>query len=224
MRKKLAFGMILAALAAAPTMTSMAGEWVEVNGSYWYRNDDGSAHTGWLLDNGKWYFMDRQTCYMKTGWVLDGGKWYFCNDDGSMYPNGWLDLDGKRYYINSDGSMAVGSFMLDSYWYRTEDDGSLIRSRTRAGLKYDSDGRVMVRDEYKDWIYLLPTEVLSAQSEARLRERYLDHEYANKSEFENAVRETFSGIWSEQDIKYFIADVDAEFQDTYDTTYNAYRE
>ena len=202
MRKKLAFGMILAALAAAPTMTSMAGEWVEVNGSYWYRNDDGSAHTGWLLDNGKWYFMD----------------------DGSMYPNGWLDLDGKRYYINSDGSMAVGSFMLDSYWYRTEDDGSLIRSRTRAGLKYDSDGRVMVRDEYKDWIYLLPTEVLSAQSEARLRERYLDHEYANKSEFENAVRETFSGIWSEQDIKYFIADVDAEFQDTYDTTYNAYRE
>lgn len=224
MRKKLAFGMLLVALMAAPTMTSMAGEWINVDGSYWYKNDDGSAYTGWLSENGKWYFLDRETCYMRTGWVQDNGKWYYCYDDGSMHPGGWLEMGKKLYYMYEDGSMATGVFQLGYYRYQADEDGSIIRNKLLNGIKYDAQGCMMVKDEDHDWVYLAPNDDIQYNAVEKLKERYLEHEYSSQYEFEKAVRSAFTGIWSEDEIRSFINEMEEEFFDSYDCEYNYYRE
>jgi len=244
MRKKLAFGIILAVLTATPVMTSMAGQWINVNGAYWYKNENGSAYTGWLLDkgtwyyldpssgymrtgwvldNGKWYFLDRSSGGMQTGWVFDNGKWYYCYSDGSMCAGGWLDEGSKRYYLNADGAMAAGVFQVGYYRYRTNADGSIIRNRTKDGFRYDNDGCMMVRDENGQWDYLPPNEEIAQRAEERLRERYMEHEYANQKAFEKAVRDTFGGIWSETEIRSYITGLAEEFRDFYECSYNNYR-
>ena len=42
---------------------------------------------------------------MQRGWVLLDGKWYYLDGSGRMQ-RGWVQVSGKRYYLNSDGSMA----------------------------------------------------------------------------------------------------------------------
>ena len=44
---------------------------------------------------------------MKTGWVWDDGVWYYLNPDGSMAVGWIMDSPGQWYYLNSDGSMAA---------------------------------------------------------------------------------------------------------------------
>lgn len=223
-RKKIAACLMAAAMTMIPAMTSFAGQWMDVNGSYWYKNDDGTAYTGWLKDNEYWYFLDRQTCYMRTGWVQDNGKWYYCYDNGIMHPSGWLDLGSKRYYMYEDGSMASGVFQVSSYRYQTDTDGSIIRSKIKDGIRYDEEGCMMVRDEDRDWVYLQSNDDIQQQAEDRLRERYMDHDFASHRAFENAVREAFTGIWSEAEILDFLEFMEAEFFDTYDCSYDSYRE
>ena len=223
MKKRLAMGLLVAALAAVPTMTSMAAEWVNVNGAYWYKKDDGSAHTGWLFDGGKWYFLDRETCYMKTGWVLDNGKWYYCYEDGSMHPGGWLELGKKWYYMNDDGSMKTGVFQLGYYRYQAAEDGSIIRNKILNGIKYDEQGCMMVRDADHDWVYLAPNEDIQYTTVETLKERYLNPEYGSQYEFEKAVKTAFANIWSADEIASFITEMEEEFFDMYECEYNYYR-
>ena len=222
MKKKLALGVVLASMMAIPTMTSMAGEWINVEGAYWYKNDDGSAYTGWLQDGRKWYFLDRGTCYMRTGWVSDSGKWYYCYDDGSMCPGGWLTLGEDLYYINDDGSMASGFIQVEQYRYETDSNGAIIRYKTQNGYRYVDQGRMMYRDENKNWTYLPPLDQLADEKARTLKERYLEHEYASQSAFEAIVRETFGRVWSEYEIILFIKDLEDEFFDLYDCKYNSY--
>ena len=84
----------------------------------------GKMQTGWLLDGGKWYYLDKDNGDMVTGWKkLDRGQWYYFNKsgvaaqgwqkvDGYWYffricamQTGWLYDGGKWYYLNADGKM-----------------------------------------------------------------------------------------------------------------------
>ena len=55
---------------------------------------------------------------MVTGWLLDNGKWYWLAADGAM-KTGWLfnETDGFWYYLNADGSMAEGWNLIHDNWY-----------------------------------------------------------------------------------------------------------
>ena len=43
---------------------------------------------------------------MATGWIANNDKWYYLNKDGEMQ-TGWVEIDGKWYYFWSDGSLAT---------------------------------------------------------------------------------------------------------------------
>lgn len=50
----------------------------------WYFYENGEMKTGWLLDNGDWYYLSPETGLMKTGFVTLSGKTYFLQEDGRM--------------------------------------------------------------------------------------------------------------------------------------------
>ena len=54
--------------------------------------------TGWLKENGLWYYLDSSGA-MKTGWYQVSGKWYYSYSSGALAVN--TTVDGYR--LNGDG-------------------------------------------------------------------------------------------------------------------------
>ena len=59
--------------------------------------------TGWLKDEGAWYYLDTSG-RMQTGWLNDNGTWYHLESSGKMSTNtvidGWqIGEDGRAYLI-----------------------------------------------------------------------------------------------------------------------------
>ena len=50
---------------------------------------------------------------MKTGWLNDNGTWYYLQSNGAM-KTGWLNDNGTWYYLNANGSMAANT-VVDGY-------------------------------------------------------------------------------------------------------------
>ena len=96
--------------------------WHKRDGSWFYVRN-GKALTGWVRDEGKWYFLDRDG-KMKTGWVKDGGKWYYLKSSGAM-KTGWLGDQGKRYYLTSSGAMKTGWMKISGKWYYFTASGAM---------------------------------------------------------------------------------------------------
>lgn len=55
--------------------------------------------TGWLNDNGTWYYLQASGA-MKTGWLNDNGTWYFLNASGKMLSNTVVD----GYKLGANGA------------------------------------------------------------------------------------------------------------------------
>ncbi|MDA1926517.1 peptidoglycan DD-metalloendopeptidase family protein, partial [Bacillus cereus] len=64
-----------------------------------------------------------------TGWLEENGKWYYFNPqtDGSRV-TGWFQIDGKQYYFNpqTDASRVTGQVVIDGKTYVFADNGQLI--------------------------------------------------------------------------------------------------
>ncbi|OOM75644.1 DUF4362 domain-containing protein [Clostridium sp. BL-8] len=75
-----------------------SAEWKQDNNGWW--NSEGSSWSvGWKEIDGKWYYFDNNG-YMKTGWVQDEGKWYYLYDNGALAQN--TTIDG--YSLDSNGA------------------------------------------------------------------------------------------------------------------------
>ena len=100
------------------------GRWVELSGAWQYQ-ENGVAHKGWLHLGDSWYYLDPTSGKMADGWILDQGKWYFLKTDareqGKM-ATGWTWVDGNCYFLKENGTMAsnesVGGYQLsaDGQW------------------------------------------------------------------------------------------------------------
>ena len=94
------------------------GKWVEVSGTWQYQ-ENGVARKGWLQLGDSWYYLDPTSGKMADGWILDQGKWYFLKTDareqGKM-ATGWTWVDGNCYFLKENGAMAsnesVGGYQL----------------------------------------------------------------------------------------------------------------
>lgn len=72
-------------------------EWKQDNTGWWNTEGD-SWSVGWKEIDGKWYYFDNNG-YMKTGWMQDGDKWYYLDNDGAMVKDTTID----SYILGSDG-------------------------------------------------------------------------------------------------------------------------
>ena len=50
---------------------------------------------------------------MQTGWLKENGLWYYLDDSGAM-KTGWYQVSGKWYYSYSSGELAVNT-IVDGY-------------------------------------------------------------------------------------------------------------
>lgn len=88
------------------------------------QSSDKEKLSGWVLENGVWYFYDTKTGEKKTGWFNDGGTWYYLNKSGQMQ-TGWLQEGSKWYYLNSSGAMQTGWATISGKRYYFNSNGVL---------------------------------------------------------------------------------------------------
>lgn len=131
---------------------SKATGWKLINGTWYYFNDNGVMHTGWLKYNNKKYKLS-DSGIMITGWNLDNGKWYYFNDDGTMHI-GWLKDNNEWYKLDEDGTMITGWISDNDKWYYAKPSGNLeTDSITIDGKTYNflSDGTMIENIESVDF-------------------------------------------------------------------------
>ena len=68
-------------------------------------------HKGWLIANGKRYYMDPLLGTMQTGLVTDGTGIYYCGSDGVMQ-TGLIAINGINFYFDPDtGAMVTNKII-----------------------------------------------------------------------------------------------------------------
>ena len=112
------------------------GTWTWGARGWWYRYADGTypTNTSKTID-GQVYRFDADG-YMRTGWVFDQGNWYYHALSGAQYylnpangkmKTGWHYEDGSWYYLKpGSGQMATGRLWIVWKYYRFSDSGTLI--------------------------------------------------------------------------------------------------
>jgi len=128
--------------------------WKNINGKWYYFNNNGDMKTGWLKDNNSWYCL-ADDGHMFTGWVCYSKKWYYFNTSGVMQ-TGWLTQNDKKYYLDDSGVMQVGTIEIDGKKYTFNDGGSLVSSEemmdtspeiSTDGLKEPTQNLISVTDK-----------------------------------------------------------------------------
>ena len=61
-------------------------------------NQSGAMATGWLQENGRWYYLDNSGA-MKIGWFTVSGKWYYAYSSGALA----VDTAVDGYTVNANG-------------------------------------------------------------------------------------------------------------------------
>lgn len=114
--------------------------WIKQDGRWWYRHADGSyTKSGWEKIDGKWYLFDADG-WMLTGWQQVGGKWYYLTDSGAM-ATGWVNDGGKWYYMDPEtGAMhAADVESIGGKWYAFGAGGEM-----QYGVGSDASGALKV--------------------------------------------------------------------------------
>ena len=113
--------------------------WKQIDGKWYFFNDDGVLKNGWVGSGNTWYYLDpangsamatgwAQEVYedwyylnedgtMKTGWLEDGGNWYYLKDSGAMASDEWVTSGSSTYYMTEAGTMASGWAEDNGEWY-----------------------------------------------------------------------------------------------------------
>ena len=109
----------------------------------YYFEDQRSYHTlktGWIYDEGHWYYLDQSNGDMKTGWQYLGNKWYYLRSSGAM-ATGWYQDGSTWYYLNaSNGDMKTGWFQVGNKWYYAYSSGALAVNTTVDGYSVNYNG------------------------------------------------------------------------------------
>jgi glucan-binding YG repeat protein len=124
----------------------VANNWVNVGGTWYFLDSNGTMATGWRMINGSWYYLnplsDGTKGAMKTGWINDNGTWYYLNSSGAM-KTGWINDNGTWYYLNSSGAMQTGWINDGGTWYYLYENGSMAANTTISGYKLSSSGALI---------------------------------------------------------------------------------
>jgi len=103
--------------------------WQVIDNETYYFGGGDYMYTGWLNENGNYYFFNPANGIMQRGWIAVDDKWYYANGDGVMQ-TGWIQPEegGDWYYMNEDGSMATGWIMPDGVttYYMDPESGKMM--------------------------------------------------------------------------------------------------
>ena len=137
------------------------GTWViDSNGWWWLNTDRTWPSNQWKKINNKWYYFN-ENGYMHKGWVFTDGNWYHCSDNGDRdinkvvngckvdgngawvgTPNTWFKWGSDWYYFNNNGKPALNQWVLtNDVWYYLGYNGVMLTNTTTPdGYKVDANG------------------------------------------------------------------------------------
>ena len=126
------------------------------------------AATGWVQENGEWFWYDRDGSRVEDEWKKSGNDWYWLDseENGAMALDKLIEDDGDTYYVNSTGVMVRNAWVsivnedqdddddpAEYNWYYFQSngkaykkgDGANTRFRTINGKRYafDEDGKML---------------------------------------------------------------------------------
>ncbi|MBP3201907.1 MAG: hypothetical protein J6M39_09705 [Lachnospiraceae bacterium] len=105
----------------------------QINGKYYYFNDEGYMLTGKQIVNNEFHFFNEDGS-AKEGWVQDGNVYHFCKEDGSIVKDTWIDTNNNISTANS------GTFYLDEYGNMVAGQSRVLNGKT---YEFDSQGYKM---------------------------------------------------------------------------------
>ncbi len=102
-------------------------------------SDGKLKYYGWCLYNGNWYFANQSV--LQTGWIKDQGNWYYF-DNKAIMTTGWTVIDGEYYLFDNSGKMQTG--WQENNKYYLDNNGVMLKNTSRNidGVDYifDSSG------------------------------------------------------------------------------------
>ena len=98
-----------------------------------YVSQIGEVQTGWVQDNGSWYYLSELTGeqkgigLMQKGFLEVSGKWYYFDESGAMKENQWLQTKDGWYYADKSGALKVDEwFQVGNKWYVASGKGTIL--------------------------------------------------------------------------------------------------
>ena len=107
----------------------------------------------WFNRSGKWYYgKDEEN--LRKEWIVSEGDWFYLQKDSGELQSGWLNLNGKKYFLNTlhngqFGKLLTGWQWIDGYCYffEAEDPKTLgelkVSGLTKDGYMVDENGRYL---------------------------------------------------------------------------------
>ena len=97
-----------------------------------YVSQTGEVQTGWVQDNGYWYYLSELTGeqkgigLMQKGFLEVSGKWYYFDESGAMKENQWFQTKEGWYYADKSGAVKVAEwFQVAGKWYYATGAGTI---------------------------------------------------------------------------------------------------
>ena len=111
--------------------------WLEENGKWYYYQNGGMLKNQWKADSMGWCYLGSDGAMKTNAWIKDSVGWCYVSGNGYIVKNGWISSGGKWYYLNADGYMLYNTWQRDSNgWCYLGHDGAM---KTNAWIK-DSQG------------------------------------------------------------------------------------
>ena len=96
-----------------------------------------------------------ETEVVKTGWVGENGQWYYVNEITLEKESGWLEVDGEQYYLDPTTKVRQAGLLLlsEEGWYYLDQEGRLQKDCIIENYVIDENGmieRVLLTQEELD--------------------------------------------------------------------------
>ncbi len=98
-----------------------------------YVSQTGEVQTGWVQDNGSWYYLSELTGeqkgigLMQKGFLEVNKTFYYFDESGAMKENQWFQTTEGWYYADKSGSVKVDEwFQVGNKWYVASGKGTIL--------------------------------------------------------------------------------------------------
>lgn len=98
-----------------------------------YVSQTGEVQTGWVQDNGSWYYLSELTGeqkgigLMQKGFLEVNKTFYYFDESGAMKENQWFQTTEGWYYADKSGAVKVDEwFQVGGKWYIASGKGTIL--------------------------------------------------------------------------------------------------
>ena len=127
------------------------------------------AATGWVEEDGQWYYYDKDGNRVEDEWKKSGDNWYWLDSEeaGAMAVDKLIDDDDDTYYVDANGVMVKNTWVkvvnedqdddedpAEYNYYYMQSNGKAYKAGTSGDTKFKTiDGKRYAFDEDGKMLY-----------------------------------------------------------------------